>query len=339
MKAVLIAKANRIAIGDVPRPEGGDYFARVRLVAGSICNSTDRKLLDGTFPGCTDFPAILGHEAVGEVIETGAKVRNYRVGDFVIRPRAYAEEQGVDIREYFGSFVDEALVWDKWAAMEDDPSIEAGPFGHPQQVLPPGTDPQVGVLSITLKETLSWIKRLGVGQGSRVLVFGTGPVGAAFALHARLLGAEQVVLAGRTPSSIERAAAICRPTATADVRDARFVGLLREVTGGAGFDKVVEGVGDNSIIDMGIECLSEDGTLGIYGIAPSSQGKARHAGDARVKVIDPDESEVHEELFGMIAEGRIDPFAFATHRLPWDRIEEGFGLLADRSAFKVLLDW
>jgi len=345
MDAVVIEAADRLAIREVPVSVMGDYQARTRLVAGSICNSTDRKLLEGTFPGCTNFPAVLGHEAVGEVIEVGAKVRNYHVGDLVIRPRQYYVKE-VGIREYFGSFAETGLVTDQWAVMEDDPSVKPGGFLHPQQVLPPGVDAAMGVLAITLKETLSWTHRAGIGPGMWVLVFGTGPVGAAFAMYARALGASQVILAGRTPSSIERAVAACErgipgcgPTATINVAEGRVPERVREMTGGVGVDRVIEGVGDTWIIDVGVACLAPEGFVGVYGVPPSTQSKAAHAQDPRVRYISPDEAEVHDEFFGMVAARRIDPFAFASHRMSVHDIGRGFNLLRDRTAFKVLLDW
>lgn len=338
MKAILIEGANKLAFRDAPELPLGDYEARTRLIAGSLCNSTDRKLLEGTFGGCTNWPAVLGHEAVGEVLELGAKVRNYQRGDLVIRPYQFYPKE-VGIREYFGSFAEQGKVIDKWAMWQDDPTLERSPFGNHHQVLPPGTDPVVGVLAITLKETLSWTRRFEIGPKTRVLVFGTGPVGTAFILFSKMLGAPQVILAGRTPSSIKRAAAICHPDATLDITKGRVPERVRELTNGAGADRVVEGVGATSIIDTGIECLAEGGLVGLYGVPPSTDKKAKHANDARVRNIAPVESEVHDELFGMIRAKKLDPMAFMSHRLPFAEIERGFDLLRKREAFKVVLDW
>ncbi len=337
MKGIVIERAGELRAREVPAGTMSDYRARVHVVSGSICNSTDRKLLEGTFPGCTEFPAVLGHEAVGEVVEVGSRVRNYETGDLVIRPRMYYGA-GTAMREYFGSFAEEAFVTDQWAIDEDDPPETPAKFGHPQQVVPPGFSAEAGVLSITLKETLSWIRRFGIGEGQRVVVFGTGPVGVAFSLFSRALGASQVVLVGRTAPSIERAAELCSPDAALNVSEGNVSERIVEITSG-GADRVVEGVGDTAIIDQGIACLAEGGEVGIYGVPPTTQEKAKHAADPRVKYIDPDESEVHEEFFEMVSRGQIDPQAFASHTVHFDRTGEGFDLLGRREAFKVLLHW
>lgn len=337
MRGVVIQAAGKLELIDVPETPLGEYEARTQLVCASICNSTDRKLVDGTFPGCTDFPALLGHEAVGEVIEVGMKVRNYRIGDLVIRPRQYYENTDIDLREYFGSFAERGKVIDQWARI-DDGLAQPGTLGHPQQVLPAGCDPAVGVMAITYKETLSWMRRFSVSPETSVAVFGTGPVGVCFILWAKYLGARKTILVGRTESSIKRAAEYCEPDTILNISDGDVADRIRELTGGRGVERVVEGVGDNQIIDWGLDCITDDGLIGIYGVPPNDQESATHARDARVRYITPDEAEVHTEFFQLVAENRIDPIQIATHRLPLDEIARGFDLLAQRDAFKVLLD-
>ena len=337
MRGIVIEAVGKLALRDVPETPLGEYEARTQLICASICNSTDRKLIDGMFPGCTGFPALLGHEAVGKVIEVGTKVRNYRLGDLVIRPRQYYENTEIDLREYFGSFADRGKVTDQWARI-DDGLAHPGELGHPQQVLPDGCDPAVGVISITYKETLSWMHRFSVGPETNVAVFGTGPVGVCFILWAKYLGAKRTILVGRTESSIKRAAEYCEPDDVVNISDGDVAKRIRELTGGRGVERVVEGVGDNRIIDWGLDCITEDGLVGVYGVPSNDQGSATHARDARVRYITPDEAEVHAEFFQLVAENRIDPMQIATHRLPFDEIERGFDLLTQRSAFKVLLD-
>jgi L-iditol 2-dehydrogenase len=41
-----------------------------------LCNATDRKLVDGHFPGVETYPLLLGHETAGIVEAVGAKVRS-----------------------------------------------------------------------------------------------------------------------------------------------------------------------------------------------------------------------------------------------------------------------
>ncbi len=86
MKALVVPQAGKLQLANIPPPEISPYDALVRIEACGICNSTDQKLIEGTMYWAPPFPITLGHEAVGTVIEVGAKVRKFKVGDRVTRP-------------------------------------------------------------------------------------------------------------------------------------------------------------------------------------------------------------------------------------------------------------
>ena len=52
------------------------------------CTGTDQKHLHNTLPWAQSYPGVLGHESVGQVISLGAKVKQFAVGDLVLRPTA-----------------------------------------------------------------------------------------------------------------------------------------------------------------------------------------------------------------------------------------------------------
>ena len=100
MKAAVITEPGRLEIAEVPDPASGPYQALVRMLACGTCSATDLKIIDGKF-GPTDYPVILGHESVGEVIEVGERVANLDVGDHVLRPCAvYRPATRVSSRSY-----------------------------------------------------------------------------------------------------------------------------------------------------------------------------------------------------------------------------------------------
>ena len=78
---------------DIPMPEMGEYDALVKTVGCGICNGTDLKLAKGHLKGFGTYPAVLGHEAVGRVIRTGRKVKNYRLDDIVLRRDVYKRQR------------------------------------------------------------------------------------------------------------------------------------------------------------------------------------------------------------------------------------------------------
>ncbi|WP_157856483.1 MULTISPECIES: alcohol dehydrogenase catalytic domain-containing protein, partial [Streptomyces] len=83
MKALVFQGPGRIAWQEVPDPVVGDPAdAIVRVDAVTICG-TDLHILKGDVPEVTPG-RVLGHEAVGTVVETGGDVRTVRPGDRVL---------------------------------------------------------------------------------------------------------------------------------------------------------------------------------------------------------------------------------------------------------------
>jgi alcohol dehydrogenase len=81
MKAAVVPAANSSwEIKDVPQPQPGPNQVLVKMHASGIC-FTDVHLTQGHFPG--EFPRILGHEPVGEIVAVAPDVTTRKVGDRV----------------------------------------------------------------------------------------------------------------------------------------------------------------------------------------------------------------------------------------------------------------
>ena len=85
MKAITFQEVESLSYETVPDPEiraPGDVILRVRLAA--ICGS-DLHVYHGRETGL-DPGTVMGHEMLGEVVETGPDVRQFAVGDWVVCP-------------------------------------------------------------------------------------------------------------------------------------------------------------------------------------------------------------------------------------------------------------
>ena len=83
-------------IRDVPTPKPGPYQSLVKTEVMALCNATDRKLVEGHFPGMEQYPLVLGHENAGIVVEAGEKVTQFKPGDRVIGGMVFGFE-GTDL--------------------------------------------------------------------------------------------------------------------------------------------------------------------------------------------------------------------------------------------------
>ena len=73
MKGLVVESAGKICLhDDLPLPEIDEYQVLCRNVGCGICNGTDMQLIRGQMP-FIQYPFVLGHEAVGQVVAVGKK--------------------------------------------------------------------------------------------------------------------------------------------------------------------------------------------------------------------------------------------------------------------------
>ncbi|MGE5532288.1 MAG: zinc-dependent alcohol dehydrogenase [Bacteroidota bacterium] len=346
MKAAVAERPGVLAVREVPVPTIDETECLVEILACGICNSTDRKLLDGHFRnrGPEVYPGILGHESVGRIIECGSAVSSFRVGDLVLRPGAsYALGQGPS--SLFGGLAQFGKVKDP---------LHGGNRMH--QLVPPEIDAVEATMLITLKETLSWLQRwfassppcspgrTGVSPAS-LAVLGTGPVGLSFAFFAKLLGCHPVVVVGRREEPLQRALQLgvdgVINTSTDDPAKA-----IRDLTGGKGADRVIEAIGSDEAMQLGLSLLSAQGRLGVYGIASTREPgdmerRAVDIGLARnewaIEFFNPQEWAPHEQMLWLVKQGMVRLRDWYTHVVPLEETQRGFDLLEGKEAFKVVV--
>jgi len=350
MLAAVVEKPGQLVVREVPLPVIDETECLVEILACGICNSTDRKLLDGHFryKGPDAYPGILGHEAVGRVLECGAAVESFQVGDLVLRPGAsYAP--GAGPTSMYGGLAQYGKI--------KDPRHGGSPM---HQVVPPELDPVDATLLVTLKETLSWLQRWFASSGGAgaarpgagvppahdsLVVLGSGPVGLSFAWFARLLGCHPVIVLGRRDEPLRRALDMGLDAVINTTRDDPRE-IVNAWTNGRGADRVIEAVGDEAVLQMGLSLLSPQGRLGVYGIAATRapgdmERRAVDLGLARnewaLEFFSPQEAAPHEQMLWLVKQSLVKLQDWYTHVVPLEETPRGFDLLARQGAFKVVV--
>jgi D-arabinose 1-dehydrogenase-like Zn-dependent alcohol dehydrogenase len=338
MKAAVVEKPGVLTVREVPKPRPGPYDALCELLYGATCTGTDLHLIDAVFPWPPAYPAILGHESVGRVVETGTKVENFKPGDLISRVGApRLPEAGLDV--CWGGFAGFGIARDHWAMQKAGlPAQEWAPY-RVNQVIPPGIDPRAATMIITWRETFSYINRMGVGKGSSLLVAGSGGNGLAFIAHAANLGAEPLVMLG----SASRKEAAYRAGAShfVDFRQPGWLEQLCEICP-AGFDAVIDALGRKEIVQQSLGQVRRGGTFGIYGVDDFGQAmidpfKAR--GPFRWNPNEYDEAEAHGAIVDFILSGRLDASIWMDldHPYPLERIGEAYAALRRKEHIKALI--
>ncbi|MFN3650192.1 MAG: zinc-binding dehydrogenase [Armatimonadota bacterium] len=339
MKALVVPRPGEVRVENVPEPEINDYQALVRIKSASICNSTDSQILTGRFPmdwlDGQQYPGILGHEGVGEVVKLGSKVTAFKEGDHVFRPRAEVPGLGC----FFGSFAEWGVVTDYRALLQDHPETPVH-FNWPmQQVIPEWVDPYVAPVLINLKECYSALRNIGVRWESSVLVMGAGGVGLAFTQMAKLHGVRDVITVGRRDERLALARKLGADH-TINTRQEDLRERVMEITGGKGVDFIIEATGDASLyIDL-CRLLAADGKLGVYGINNLEQFplSMRHMPSSFwFGLLAPDEPAAHKSMMDFVKLGIVKPEEWVTNEVSLEEAPDAFGKVKDSEVLKIVM--
>lgn len=324
--------------GELPMPEIDDYQALTKTIACGICNGTDLKLLDGHLRGFSTYPAVLGHESVGEIIKVGAKVRNYKVGDRVLRT-TLKDMRGV--YSLWGGFAEYGYVDDYQARLDDNVPANVGL--STQQVIPNNIDPVGGTMLITLKEVCSALHRLGLKKGMDVVIVGCGPVGLSMASLSKLMGAGRVIMSGH-----HRPRLVIGERLGADIvvnsKEEDMIQVVKENIP-EGVDLFIDCVGKADIVNQGMKVVKEIGKVGLYGTGGIRTGDfidwdnfpynfEIHSVQWPIPLY---EREVHGEVLRYIVARKLNLEEFVSHVLPIEEYEKGFELVRSRRGLKVVL--
>ncbi|MCE5259766.1 MAG: alcohol dehydrogenase catalytic domain-containing protein [Chloroflexi bacterium] len=340
MKALLVTAPGEIAIRDIPMPEIGPYQALVRIEAASICNSTDVKIIDRHFVSSIPLPLVLGHESVGTIVQLGSGVRNYQIGQRVLRAGAqYPPAAG--IASAWGAFAEYGLVTDTAALNAAHPEAGASSQKSAQQIVPPEIPAAEATALINLKETLSSVRAAGVNDKTWTAIVGTGPVARGMCYWAHWLKAPFLVVFGRSERWCHDfldlgANYYMAGSQPCSCDEAKMAGVNA-------FDCVIEAVGSQQALEDALALVRPDGKVANYGVSseadPMTERVRSARAEGRIFDIAVREQDEHETVLDCVSRGELVLSKWVSHKLPFARIQEGFDLVRSKQALKVVIEF
>ncbi len=338
MKALIAGQNENLYIQDIPVPEPTACQALVKMLACGVCAGTDTKLIRHHFKLFDTYPAVLGHEGVGEVVALGKDVTGLHIGDRVLLP--YQEGMNGPYYSGWGAYAEYAVVHDVAALKHNGlvPGMAEFPEGAlAQTVLTPelAADPVGCTMIVTFREVLSAIRRFGMQPNDPVIIFGAGPVGLCFTRFLRLMGIGPVVT---IDLSDEKAAEALRMGADFALNSNAcdlHAELRRLLPEDAAY--VIDAVGSPGIIQQAMGLIRPGGSICCYGISPQSH-MALDWSDAPYNwslifqqwPSKREEGEAHRQIEAWIAAGVLHPRDFISHTFYLPHAPEAFDLIAQR---------
>ena len=336
MKAALLNGPSDVTITDRATPACGEGQVLVRITHVGICG-TDTKIYDGGI--LANYPVVMGHEGVGEIIEGQANDGSGPGNRVIIDPVLYCgncfycargdthlcENGGMLGREVDGVYTENYLApAGNVFALGDNINMTEGPL--------------IQVMTTVLHAQ----NRANIQADEVVVVLGLGVTGLLQIQVAKALGAKAVVGVSRNAHKrglAEQMGADC----VVEHGEAAKVAVLKQ-TDGRGADVVIEAVGYISVLAEAMDLARFGGRIIPFGIYAALEGKLpfyelyfKELDIINTRAALPSDFPASIKL---VEEGKVNLAPFITHTYPLDELTEAIKLLMEPSdeRLKVILE-
>ena len=344
MRAVVYHGPGQKAWEEVPEPEiTGDGDVIVRVDAATICG-TDLHILKGDVPAVRKG-RILGHEAVGTIVEVADGVQTLTEGDRVLvscisacgtcrfcREGRYGQCLGTGgwilghkidgtQAEYVRVPFADTSTYRVPASLSDEETLMLA------DILPTGYE--VGVLNGNVR------------PGDLVAVVGAGPVGLAAIAGAQLFSASHIVAIDLSDARLEAAKHVGADVTVNNSREDPLR-VIRDLTGRLGADVSIEAVGLPATFELAVKLVRPGGRIanvGVHGAPVTLHLEDEWIRDLTITtgLVDTFSTPT---LMRLLTSGQISAKPFITHHFgldEWDEAYDVFSRASDTGALKVVL--
>jgi threonine 3-dehydrogenase len=340
MKALVKAKSEPgLWLQDVPEPTTGINDVLIRVHKTGICG-TDLHIYkwDAWAQKTIPVPMVVGHEFVGEVLDVGANVNDFRKGDIVSaeghvvcgrcrnclagRRHLCADTKGIGVNRTgaFAEFISVPMtnVWHHQPGVDPDVAAIFDPFGNAVHT----------ALSFDL-------------LGEDVLITGAGPIGCMAAAVVKHAGARFVVVTDVNDHRLGLAKRMGADV-TVNVTREKIDDVERRLGMHEGFDVGLEMSGNASAFRDVIDHMCHGGKIAMLGI-PSEEiaidwNKVVFNMLTIKGIYGREMYETWYKMTVMVQSG-LDITPVITHRYHYTEFEKGFEVMKSGLSGKVILDW
>jgi 2-desacetyl-2-hydroxyethyl bacteriochlorophyllide A dehydrogenase len=314
-------------------PALGDLDVLIQVRAAAICGS-DLHIYKGLHPAAS-LPVSIGHEAAGQVVDTGPGVTSLKPGDrvtiepvlacgncyFCVRGSYHlCQEISFQYRQGQGAFTPFFVA------------NEAHVFK-----LPDGLSYEEGALVEPLSVALHAVKRSALRLGQTSAVFGVGAIGLLVAALARQATGSRVFVSDINPFRLQKAIQLGATHVINSLEVDPVEAILQE-TAGLGVDASFEAVGLEATLLQSLKSLKKGGTAILLGIfeKPEVTLPVNLFVQREIKLAGSQGYcwDFQDGLI-LLENGTIDLKALITHRLKLTELGQAFELLLDPSSRSV----
>ncbi len=346
MKALRFYGPEDVRLEEVPEPDCGPDEVKLKVKNCSTCG-TDVKIFYNGHQNITP-PATMGHEIAGEVVEVGANVSGWDVGDraqvIAAVPcgdcyecnkgwMAVCQNQTSVGYQYDGGFAEymivprEVLKVDGLNKIPDNVGYDEASAAEPF------------ACAINAQELL------GIEEGDTVVVFGAGPIGC---MHIRIARgvhkAGPVYLVDVNAARLKMSADAVHPDEVIDGSERDVVERVMELTGGRGADVIITATAANVTQEQAISMAARNGRISFFGGLPKTDPFIKcdsnlvHYRQLHIHGANGSAPEHNKRALQYISTGQVPVKDLITEHIPLDRVLEAFQIVKNGEAIKVTVE-
>jgi len=340
MKGLAMLGIGKVGWIEKEKPSPGLFDAIVRPLAVAPCTSDVHTVFEGAIGERTNM--ILGHEAVGEVVEVGDEVQDFKPGDKVVVPAITPDWRTLEIQRGFHQHSGGMLAGWKFSNIKDG---VFGEFFHVNDAdmnlahLPKEISLEAATMISDMMTTgFHGAELADIGLGASVAVIGIGPVGLMAVAGAKLCGAGRIIAVGSRQVCVE-AAKFYGATDIVNYKNGPIHDQILNLTSGKGVDAAIIAGATADIMSTAVKIVKPGGNIanvnyfGEGDILPiprldwgcgmadkTIKGSLCTGGRLRM-----------ERLIELVVYDRIDPSKLVTHVYKgFDHIKDALYLMKDK---------
>ncbi|AVK46988.1 isopropanol dehydrogenase [Clostridium sp. MF28] len=244
MKGFAMLGINKLGWIEKERPVVGSYDAIVRPLAVSPCTSDIHTVFEGALGDRKNM--ILGHEAVGEVVEVGSEVKDFKTGDRVIVPCTTPDWRSLEVQAGFQQHSNGMLAGWKFSNFKD------GVFGEYFHVNDADMNLAILPKDMPLENAVMITDMMTTGFHGAVGLMGIA--------GAKLRGAGRIIGVGSRPVCVE-VAKFYGATDIVNYKNGDIVDQVMKLTNGKGVDRVIMAGGGSETLAQAVSMVKPGGII------------------------------------------------------------------------------
>ena len=335
MKALVYKKNGKIELCEKPVPEIQDANdAIVKVTLSTICTS-DLHIIHGAVPLAKEG-LTLGHEFVGEIIQTGKNVKNLKIGDRVsANCITFCGECGFCKRGFINNCINGG--WEIGCKIDGcQAEYVRVPFANTGLTKLPDNVSDENALFVgdILSSGYFGAELCEIKNGDIVAIIGAGPVGLCSMMCAKLLGASKVIAIDIDDKRLDIAQSQTLADYFLNPETTDIEKAVKEITKNNGADGVIEAAGGENTFELSWKIARPNSVVAVVAMyeKPQILPLPRMYGKNLIFKTGGVDAIHCEKLVKYISEGKISTDFLISKKMPLNNIIEAYKLFEEKSS-------